>query len=200
MEDWKDLLQPKLEGRIAWTNSPCEFVGAALQTLGMHFNSTATDLKAAGVSEVDLAAAVARLRRQVSQLAYWCKGQLNWTQPKAHMGPKLEVCVMRLQAHAVVDLPSQALLPQAVVVHALAPPPGLLDWTSQLRCRCVCSAAESTQGRCQQMTCGRWWAGVVTSSPWQSASTMLCWWLPHQAQLCGQTCGLSHHKHAMALR
>ena len=65
IEDWKDLLQPKLEGRLAWTDSPREFVGAALQTLGMHFNSTAADLKAAGVSEADLAEAVARLRKQV---------------------------------------------------------------------------------------------------------------------------------------
>ena len=65
MEDWQDLLQPKLEGRVAWTDSPREFVGAALQTLGMHFNSTAADLKAAGISEADLAAAVARLRKHV---------------------------------------------------------------------------------------------------------------------------------------
>ena len=65
IEDWTDLLQPKLEGRIAWTDSPREFVGAALQTLGMNFNSTAADLKAAGISEHDLAAAVARLRKQV---------------------------------------------------------------------------------------------------------------------------------------
>ena len=65
MEDWNDLLQPKLEGRIAWTDSPREFVGAALQTLRMHFNSTAADLKAAGISEADLADAVARLRKQV---------------------------------------------------------------------------------------------------------------------------------------
>ncbi len=66
VEDWRDLLQPKLEGRIAWTDSPHEFVGAALQTLGMHLNSTAADLKAAGISEADLAEAVARLRKQVS--------------------------------------------------------------------------------------------------------------------------------------
>ena len=75
MEDWGDLLQQKLEGRVAWTNSPREFVGAALQTLGMHFNSTAADLEAAGIPEADLAAAVARLRRQVSQLAHTGKGQ-----------------------------------------------------------------------------------------------------------------------------
>ncbi len=72
MEDWKDLLQPKLKGRIAWTDSPREFVGAALQTLGMHFNSTAADLKAAGIPEADLAAAVARLRKQVPSVAALC--------------------------------------------------------------------------------------------------------------------------------
>ena len=77
MEDWKALLQPKLEGRVAWTNSPREFVGAALQTLGMHFNSTSADLRAAGISEAELAAAVARLRRQVSQIARKAKGQLK---------------------------------------------------------------------------------------------------------------------------
>ena len=85
MEDWRDLLQPKLEGRVAWTNSPREFVGAALQTLGMHFNSTAADLEAAGIPEADLAAAVARLRRQVSQLARMGRGQLKSTQERTLM-------------------------------------------------------------------------------------------------------------------
>ena len=80
MEDWRDLLQPKLEGRLAWTNSPREFVGAALQTLGMHFNSTAADLEAAGIPEADLAAAVARLRRQVPQLAHMGNGQPQFRQ------------------------------------------------------------------------------------------------------------------------
>ena len=64
---------------MAWTNSPREFVGAALQTLGMHFNSTAADLEAAGISETDLAAAVAALRRQVSQLAHTGKGSRRVT-------------------------------------------------------------------------------------------------------------------------
>ena len=85
MEDWRDLLQPKLEGRVAWTNSPREFVGAALQTLGMHFNSTAADLEAAGIPEADLASAVARLRRQVPQLTHMCMGQLKFTQERALM-------------------------------------------------------------------------------------------------------------------
>lgn len=69
MEDWGDLLQPKLEGRIAWADSPREFVGAALRTLGMQFNSSAAELAAAGVSEAALAAAVAALRKQVPHAA-----------------------------------------------------------------------------------------------------------------------------------
>ncbi len=69
VEDWSDLLQPKLEDRVAWADSPREFVGAALRTLGMHFNSSAAELAAEGVSEATLAAAVAALRKQVSHAA-----------------------------------------------------------------------------------------------------------------------------------
>jgi spermidine/putrescine-binding protein len=69
VEDWGDLLQPKLEGRVAWADSPREFVGAALRTLGMHFNSSAAELAAAAVSEAALAAAVAALRKQVPHAA-----------------------------------------------------------------------------------------------------------------------------------
>ncbi len=104
VEDWKDLLQPKLEGRIAWTDSPREFVGAALQTLGMHFNSTAADLRAAGISEADLAAAIARLRKQVPSLAT----------PRYHRAFSLVILLKvkgptvrgRLRAHLICSRPA----------------------------------------------------------------------------------------------
>lgn len=50
---------------MAWVDSPREFVGAALKTLGAGFNSRAADLADAGLSRADLAAQVDRLRQQV---------------------------------------------------------------------------------------------------------------------------------------
>ena len=63
--DWGDLLQPQLAGRVAWVDSPREFVGAALKTLGLGFNASAADLRAARVSELDVKDRVVQLRRQV---------------------------------------------------------------------------------------------------------------------------------------
>ena len=40
MEDWEDLLQPKLEGRVAWTDSPREFVAQPCK----HLECTSTAL------------------------------------------------------------------------------------------------------------------------------------------------------------
>ena len=65
IEDWGDLLQPQLAGRIAWVDSPREFVGVALKTLGLGFNASAADLRAAGVGERELQSRVEQLRRQV---------------------------------------------------------------------------------------------------------------------------------------
>ena len=65
IEDWGDLLQPRLAGRIAWVDSPREFVGAALKTLGLGLNASAADLAAAGVSAADVRARVEQLRQQV---------------------------------------------------------------------------------------------------------------------------------------
>ncbi|CAL8462508.1 g2041 [Coccomyxa elongata] len=65
IRDWGDLLQPCLWQRVAWVDSPREFVGAALKSLGARFNTRAADLASAGISEADLAERVDRLRQQV---------------------------------------------------------------------------------------------------------------------------------------
>ena len=50
IEDWPDLLQPRLKGRVAFVESPRELVGVALKTLGLSFNSRLEDLDDAGVT------------------------------------------------------------------------------------------------------------------------------------------------------
>ena len=65
MEDWSDLLQPRLRGRIGFTESPRELVGVALKTLGLSYNSRPSDLARAGVS---VAALQERLRLLHSQV------------------------------------------------------------------------------------------------------------------------------------
>ncbi len=69
IRDWGDLLQPCLRQRVAWVDSPREFVGTALKSLGARFNTRAADLASAGISEADLADRVDRLRQQVGA---WC--------------------------------------------------------------------------------------------------------------------------------
>lgn len=53
-------------------DSPREFVGAALKTLGGRFNTSAADLAAAGISESNLAGQVDRLRQQVRAIIISC--------------------------------------------------------------------------------------------------------------------------------
>ncbi|EIE23974.1 periplasmic binding protein-like II, partial [Coccomyxa subellipsoidea C-169] len=65
IRDWGDLLQPCLRQRVAWVDSPREFVGAALKTLGGGFNTGAAELASLGLSDQDLAQQVDRLRQQV---------------------------------------------------------------------------------------------------------------------------------------
>jgi spermidine/putrescine-binding protein len=65
IRDWEDLLQPRLQGRLAFVDSPRELVGVALKTLGLPFNARAADLRAAGVTPQDLGARVKLLRQQV---------------------------------------------------------------------------------------------------------------------------------------
>jgi hypothetical protein len=59
--DWPDLLQPQLKGKVAFVDSSREFVGIALKTLGVSFNTTAAGLAAAGVD-------AGALRRRVDEL------------------------------------------------------------------------------------------------------------------------------------
>jgi spermidine/putrescine-binding protein len=66
IRDWEDLLQPSLAGRVAWVDSPREFVGAALKTFGGSFNSSAAQLAAAGITEQDVVRRVSQLRDQVA--------------------------------------------------------------------------------------------------------------------------------------
>ncbi|KAI8466668.1 MAG: hypothetical protein J3K34DRAFT_379213, partial [Monoraphidium minutum] len=73
VRDWADLLQPQLRGRIAFSGSSREFVGAALKTLGggggggrhaLGFNSSEADLNAAGFTRADARAAARALLGQ----------------------------------------------------------------------------------------------------------------------------------------
>lgn len=65
--DWADLLQPQLRGRVAFVDSPHEFVGMALKSLGLPFSCTAAQLAAAGMTE-------ARLQQRVH--AFWSQAKL----------------------------------------------------------------------------------------------------------------------------
>lgn len=63
--DWDDLLKPSLKGRIGFFDSPREFVGIALKTLGLQYNSTVEDMNACGVDEDMLMTRIQRLASQV---------------------------------------------------------------------------------------------------------------------------------------
>lgn len=70
IRDWGDLLQPCLKQRVAWIDSPREFVGAALKTLGGGFNTGAAELASLGLSDRTVAQQVDRLRQQVRVFAF----------------------------------------------------------------------------------------------------------------------------------
>jgi spermidine/putrescine-binding protein len=64
IRDWDDLLRPSLRRRIAFMDYPREFVGIALKTLGMSYNSSKTDLDACGIGYENVER---RLRHLLSQ-------------------------------------------------------------------------------------------------------------------------------------
>ena len=66
IQDWSDLLQPRLRGRLAFSDSPREFVGVALKTLGLPFNCSQAQLKASGVTLPQLKERLQQLRQQVT--------------------------------------------------------------------------------------------------------------------------------------
>ena len=65
VQDWSDLLQPRLRGRLAFSDSPREFVGVALKTLGLPFNCSQAQLKASGVTLGQVQERLQQLRQQV---------------------------------------------------------------------------------------------------------------------------------------
>ena len=66
IQDWSDVLQPRLRGRLAFSDSPREFVGVALKTLGLPFNCSQAQLKASGVTVPQLKERLQQLRQQVT--------------------------------------------------------------------------------------------------------------------------------------
>ena len=66
IHDWSDLLQPRLEGRLAMLDSPRDFLGVAFKTLGLPFNCTFAQLKHSTVSLHQLQARVQQLHKQVT--------------------------------------------------------------------------------------------------------------------------------------
>ena len=63
-KDWKDLLHPRLKGRIAFSNSSRELVGIALKTMGLEYNSNAEAIKAKGIADSALQERVGELKKQ----------------------------------------------------------------------------------------------------------------------------------------
>ena len=76
IQDWADLLQPRLKGKVAFQDSPREFVAIALRTLGLPWNATSQDVDLAGLSLRDLRERVEQLRKQVQADAWLqpCRG------------------------------------------------------------------------------------------------------------------------------
>lgn len=66
IQDWSDVLQPRLRGRLAFSDSPREFVGVALKTLGLPFNCSQAQLKASGVTLPQLKERLQQLQQQVT--------------------------------------------------------------------------------------------------------------------------------------
>lgn len=74
IKDWSDLLQPRLRGRLAFLDSPREFVGVALKTLGLPYNCTYAQLKA---SHITLQQLKQRLRQLYDQVRLFSSRDLN---------------------------------------------------------------------------------------------------------------------------
>lgn len=65
MEDWADLWQPALRGRLGMLDSPRDFVGAALRSMGVSANSSPDSLAKHNLGRRALQARVDALRSQV---------------------------------------------------------------------------------------------------------------------------------------
>lgn len=76
IRDWVDLLQPALKGRVAFVDSPREFVGVAFKTLGLPFNASPADVQKAGLSPANVKERVAALRKQVCPVL-WAIGNVR---------------------------------------------------------------------------------------------------------------------------
>lgn len=72
IKDWPDLLQPRLRGRLAFSDSPREFVGVGLKTLGLPFNCSPAQLEASGITLGQLKDRLRQLRQQVSHYPAAC--------------------------------------------------------------------------------------------------------------------------------
>ena len=66
IQDWTDLLQPRLEGRLGFLDSPRDFLGVAFKTLGLPFNCSHAQLHKSNVSSQQLKSRLKQLRQQVS--------------------------------------------------------------------------------------------------------------------------------------
>lgn len=65
IEDWSDLMHPSLKNRISFLDSPREFFGVTLKTLGMGYNSSPFELKSQNITEDVLTRRIHDLRDQV---------------------------------------------------------------------------------------------------------------------------------------
>ena len=63
--DWDDLLLPGLRNRVAFVDSPREFLGVAFKTLGLGYNTTLSSMKSCGVGEADVIARIKSLSQQI---------------------------------------------------------------------------------------------------------------------------------------
>lgn len=69
IEDWQDLLQPALKGRLGISEGPREFMAAVFKSLDLPLNATTEDLASFHVSRAALHAQVAAFRAQVGDFA-----------------------------------------------------------------------------------------------------------------------------------
>jgi spermidine/putrescine-binding protein len=65
IKDWDDLLLPGLKNRVAFVDSPREFLGVAFKTLGLGYNATSSSMESCGVSELDVVARLKNLSQQM---------------------------------------------------------------------------------------------------------------------------------------
>ena len=68
IQDWQDLLQPCLKGRLGFVDAPREFLGAALRSMGLSMNEDLSEGSCAA-SFPDIQARVQQLRNQVHSLS-----------------------------------------------------------------------------------------------------------------------------------